>query len=49
MSRQDKVLRFVNAKRSYMEDRIKDGIETNRKGVAHVTLTDADGKVLSRT
>ena len=49
MSRRNEVLRFVNAKRSYMEDRIKDGIETNRKGVAHVTLTDAEGKALSGT
>ena len=49
MSKRNEVLRFVNAKRSYMEDRIKDGIETNRKGVAHVTLTDADGKALSGT
>ena len=49
MSRRNEVLRFVNAKRSYMEDRIKDGIETNRKGVAHVMLTDAEGKALSGT
>ena len=48
MSKRNEVLRFVNAKRSYMEDRIKDGIETNRKGVAHVTLTDADGKEIGR-
>ena len=37
------VLRFMTEQRDYMEDRIKHGIETNRKGFVKLKFMDAEG------
>ena len=37
------VMRYFEKYRGYMEDRVRDGIEQNRKGYGSVTVTDASG------
>ncbi|MBE6362996.1 MAG: glycoside hydrolase family 10 [Lentisphaerae bacterium] len=46
MSRRNEVLRLFNAKHSYMEDRIKAGIEANRKGDAFLHIVDGKGEAV---
>ena len=41
------VLKHFAKRQAYMDDRIKYGIETNRKGIATLTFQDPEGKPLS--
>ena len=36
-------MRYFEKYRGYMEDRVRDGIEQNRKGYGSITVTDASG------
>lgn len=41
--RKETVLRYFNENRQYMDERVKDGIEKNRKGLATLRFTDSSG------
>lgn len=46
MSRRDEVLKPFLAKRDYMEARIREGVENNRKGCGTIRVTDAAGNAI---
>ena len=46
MSRQQTALKYIYEQRNETEDRIKLGIEQNRKGFAELKITDENGNVL---
>ncbi len=46
MSRRDEVLKPFLEKRDYMEARVKEGVENNRKGKGIVRVTDAEGNAI---
>lgn len=41
------ILRFVNQKKAFLEEKVEYGIETGRRGRAFLSLTDAAGKPLA--
>ena len=43
MKRRDYVFTYFDEQKDFFEDSVKHGIEQNRKGFAHITVTDAEG------
>ena len=49
MNERKKVLELFEKNREYMDERIKSGIERNRKGYARISVRDKDGNNVSGT
>ena len=47
MSERRKVLELFEKNKDYMNERIKGGIEQNRKGYANICVKDKDGNAVS--
>ena len=48
MNRKDTMLRLFRMKRDFTEDRIRNGIETNRKSFAFLEFSDSEVRVVKR-
>ena len=48
MNERKKVLELFEKNREYMDERIKSGIERNRKGYARISVRDKDGNNVFR-
>lgn len=46
MSRKETALKYINEQREYLEKRVSEGIEKNRKGDMKIKLTDKSGRAL---